>query len=204
MKEVEHPDRLLDTPRGIPFLHQLGRDRGFFGQEVRGDIFRLDAPLFVAPLVDEADATGLHHAEKELLLCRLVALPDDQLEQGARETAVLLAEQLVAFLPVEDGIDRIQGPLLIEDDPVVEQAFPVEHDPGIVEIGEEIVRVARAVFRSANLLEMLVGDGAILALLHRHSGVRIAHGFEPLLYALPTGADGRDALTLVEPADRFL
>ena len=40
----------------------------------------------------------------------------------------------IAFLPIEYGIDGVQGPALAEHHLVTEQPRAVEHDPGVVQI----------------------------------------------------------------------
>src|SRR5580704_12212094 len=109
----------------------------------------------------------------------------------------------ITLLAIKDGVDRLQRPALVKDNTVVEQSLLIEHNPSIVQIGEQIFWLARPVFLDADLSELLLRDHAILALFDGRPGVGVAHFFEPNLYAMPAGSDARNALALVQPADRF-
>ncbi len=106
--------------------------------------------------MDEANATRLHHAEKEPLLVDAIFAPDQRIEQRACKTTVGIAKLAIALLALKDGINRLQRPLLIEDDAVVEQPLLVEHDPYMMKIIEQQSRIAHTAGFGAELLEELL------------------------------------------------
>jgi hypothetical protein len=100
---------------------------------------------------------------------------------------------------VEHRIDRLERPALIEDDAIVEQAFSVEHRAGIVEVGEQVRRRGNSARLGAKFQEMLLADGAMLALQTAARSVLVPHRLQPALDLQPSGADLGGPLLLRQP-----
>src|SRR6202165_4230615 len=81
-----------------------------FGQKLWSDIFPFTIGKFSHL---KADAAVFHHSEKDFLLFGRVVRPDEYLKFGPHEASVAL-EQGQDFLSVEECIDGLQSPILIE------------------------------------------------------------------------------------------
>jgi len=104
-------------------------------QQVRRDIARLSPGGLSAA---EAHAAALHQAEEELLLLDGVLLPGQQGEILARE-APRVSQPGCRPPAMEDGIDGIKRPVLVEDDAVGEEVRSVEHHACVVEVVEGVL-----------------------------------------------------------------
>jgi len=122
--------------------------------------WRNDVKSFVGDLsADEADAGGLHHAEKRVLVvCAQPALaPQQRIQQRACEAPTEPVQRLVDGTHAgEDGTYRLQRPGLVHDKVTVEQVLPMKDHAGIVqELGEHLCNVhART---GAQIREVAVG-----------------------------------------------
>ena len=177
-------------------LHRLAA-RQQVGRDAEGFVV-IDPPRPLA--VDEADAAGAHHAEKQPLLVRRIALlfPDEFLKPQPVEPAALALEPPVAARAVEHRIDRVQRPGMVEHDAVAEQAFLIEHDAGIVQVGDQLRGRRDAAGLVAPRLERLA--------LHqppfrRQRPIAVAQALDPPLHPHAAGADLRDPVPLPEPRD---
>ena len=62
-----------------------------------------------------------HHADQEPLLADWAVRPHERVQQRAGEASAQLAQLPQAGVAVEDRIDRLQRPALVEDDLVLER-----------------------------------------------------------------------------------
>ena len=124
-------------------------------------------------------------------------------QERAGEAAAQLAEWPEAGVAVENGVDRLQRPALVEDDPVLEQAIAVEHDTGAVEVVEQEFGFADEPFLGADAAEVVLGQPAMAPLLRLQSHILFAHRLQTCLDALPRRADARDALGFAQKLDRL-
>jgi hypothetical protein len=79
----------------------------------------------------KSPATRAVDSQKDLLLLRRVARPEERFEIGPRKTAVA-TEQRQDFLPVKQGVDGFQRPILIEHDPVAKESGLVKDNAVVV------------------------------------------------------------------------
>ena len=193
----------LDRRLGVPLRRDFALDLLARRQQFRRDIFGLDAGLRVAFAMNKADAAGAHHVEKQLLVRSRVIAPDQRFEQRAGETAAEPSQLVIALGPVKDGINGVESPGLIEDDPVLENVRAVEHDSGAMQIIEQKFGLALEFGLRANLAKLGLGQCAMTPLAARQLGVCGAHGLELRLDAMARDADRRDALALAQIGDGF-
>src|ERR1700732_1559250 len=81
-----------------------------------------------------------HHAKESVLFGRRVARPDEQLKILPAKTPVEFLELFKAFVPMEDRVDGLQRPILVEDDAAAEMPWPVKDDAVVVQEIKERVR----------------------------------------------------------------
>ena len=153
--------------------------------------------------VDEADAAGAHHVEEQLLFRNGMLAPYQQFQQRAGEAPAQALQFAPAPVPVEHGVDRIQRPALVEHDAVLEQALPVEHDAGVVQEAQQLLGRTDMDRLIAQAAEMLLGDRAVLPLLRRHGGIRVAHRLQCALHLHPADTDFGRAVAFAQPVDRL-
>src|SRR3954452_10582534 len=139
--------------------------------------------------MNKAYAARLHHAEKHFLLGRRVITPDQRFQQFAGKAAAKVAQLPIAVLAVEYGIDRFERPGLIENDAVLEKSLAVEHDPGIVQVAQQVLGRGDAAGFVAQLAKMILGEGPVLPLSVRNCSIGVAHLFQALLDLEPPDAD---------------
>src|SRR5208337_4174200 len=63
-------------------------------------------------------------------------------EQRTREPAAKLAQNAIGSFAIENRVDRLQRPVLVENDPVAEQALAMEDGAGAVKVVEQEARIA--------------------------------------------------------------
>ena len=97
----------------------------------------------------EGDPAREHQAEEETLCLIVVLSPDGHRQQRSREPSRLARDQTKRVATIEHRIDRVQSPRLVEDDPIGEQARPVEHHAQVVQVVEQAVRRSNASFSLA-------------------------------------------------------
>src|SRR5262249_13093816 len=100
------------------------------GQQVGCDVSGLSLTGLPA---GEADAAALHETEEQLLLRDRVFLPDEAFEILAGEAA-RVSQPGYGPAAVEDRIDCIESPVLVEEDRFGEKVRLVENHPGLVEV----------------------------------------------------------------------
>jgi hypothetical protein len=88
---------------------------------------------------------------------------------------------------------------LVENYAIGEHALAVKYDPGIVKVIQKMPRTAYTGGFIAKLLELLLRQRTILALLRRHRSIRIAQCIQPLLNSESTTANRRETAILPDP-----
>ena len=63
----------------------------------------------------------------------------------------------IGFLAVEDCVDRLQRPGLVQNDPIPEQVRLIEHHPEVVQKREQTVRRLYSSVVLAEVSEFLLG-----------------------------------------------
>ncbi len=89
--------------------------------------------------MQKADPARLHHAQEQALLFDVVILPDQQFQKRPSKSAAEAAQFLVRFIAVEDRVDRVQRPALVQNDAVIEQTVSIKGHPSIVQIIQEML-----------------------------------------------------------------
>jgi hypothetical protein len=104
--------------------------------------------------------------------------PDEVSEHSPGEAAVA-GQVREATLPIQQGVDRLQGLGLVQDDALLEQAGPMEDDAGVVQEVEQGVGVADVVgFRTERAIRFL-SQSAVAPLPRRPSLVVFQPGAQP-------------------------
>ena len=79
--------------------------------------------------------------------------------------SLVLQETVVKVLPVKEGVDGINGPLLVQDDVASEQAFFVKYHPAFHQpVFEDVLDRVEARVQIGDHLPVLVQTHALLAL----------------------------------------
>ena len=129
-------------------------------------------------------------------------LPGQRMQQRTGEAAAETADLSIALLPVENGVERLQRPTLVEDDLVAEEPGSVEDDPTFMQIGEQLIRIRHAALLFTDRSEEGLRDKPVLASRDRQSGIGVAQRLQTTLYPEPAGADPHKPLLLPHPGDR--
>src|SRR5271165_1159126 len=153
--------------------------------------------------MNKADAAGAHHVEKELLVRSRVIAPDQRFKQRPGESAAESSQLVIALGSVEDGVNSLESPGLIEDDAILENILAVEDHSGAVQIVEQKFGLALEFGVRAYLAKLGLGQCAMTPLAARQLGVRGAHGLELRLDAMARDPDRCDALALAQIGDGF-
>ncbi len=141
---MRHRIRLSVAPYG-PLLTHHGCA---LAQAIRCDV------LAIPQL--KANLTRLHQTQEMLLLGHFVlALPHQRRQQLSREAPALAAQGRQDLLAVEQGVDPFQCPGLVEDHGAAKNVGPPKHLPRLVQVGQQGLRRAHAVFL-AELLKILL------------------------------------------------
>src|SRR6185436_8788085 len=111
------------------------RDSFKIGQQIRRDVAHLSLRGLSA---GEAYAAALHQTEEERLLLNRVLLPDQPGEILARE-APRVSQPGYRPAAVENRVDGVERPCLVEDDAVGEEIRVVEHHAGVMEVVEGVL-----------------------------------------------------------------
>src|SRR5271169_361370 len=110
-------------------------------------------------------------------------------EDCSGKAAAQVSQWPITAFPIEHGVYGFERPGLIEDDPVVEQPWPIEHDPSVVQVGQQMLGRADPTGLIAQLAKMRLGESAVLPLPRWHRSVGVAQLLEPLLHLEPSSAD---------------
>ena len=151
---AEQPQAVL--PRLFPKLPHPGGLAG--GQQFWGDVFGvvLEAGVLV---FFENDFAAFHEGGDDLALLRGVFLTERDAELGEAEATRPLSKLEKIAIPVEDEIDRLDCPALVEDEAVAEQVFLVKHRSRVVQVAQQGRAGSRAhLLFFANGVELLEGD----------------------------------------------
>ncbi len=105
-----------------------------------------------------------HHRKKEVLLFCGVVGPDQRGEQLPREVSALTANDGQRGRPVQDGVDPIECPCLVEDDLIAENSSAPEHLSGPVKVLDRSIRQRSAAGIPANF-EVLVPRNRLLSVV---------------------------------------
>lgn len=100
---------------------------------------------------------GFHHADQQFLLADRAVDPDERLQQGAGKAAAQVPHLPQAGVAIEDGVDGLQRPTLVEDNAILEQALAKKHDACVVQIVEQEFGFADEPFLGADAAEILLG-----------------------------------------------
>src|SRR6185436_7926510 len=145
------------------------------GQQVRRDVARLSLRGLSA---GEAHAAALHQTEEERLLLDGVLLPDQPGEILARE-APRVSQPGYRPAAVENRVDGVERPCLVEDDAVGEEIRVVEHHAGVMEVVEGVLSGDDASDFVREPAELGEGESPMLPLLGRAVLVLAAPVVEP-------------------------
>jgi hypothetical protein len=124
----------------------------------------------------KADTAVLHHAQKDGLFLGRVIRPDEQLKILPAKTSVA-SEQWQNLFPVEEGVDCLQSPILVEDDAIAKESGSVEYHAIVVQEIEQGVFVANTAnfvadavkFRSLQQTMLSLGRLAFLVFFEHRS-----------------------------------